>query len=259
MISITPRSAELRKQTDVYISDVKSIIQDSLAAAQASSTFADIYHVSLSADTVLSGFTSTKLRPQLAGARSIILRVPMLVGIGQQSVAMVELRRFLELVCWTVYFSDHPVEWRSFEVDSVAGFSQDTRKPISYSAHRELGHYIEYARELMSSEASGLAVGAVDGIKQVSRELNANVHAGQAAKAKVTKPPHEDVSNAMLRKFCGVQRQVFSSGCILLAAYQRSQFDRFSASARAHFDWLVGSRVRKQVRQGPFGLPPMRS
>jgi hypothetical protein len=183
----------------------------------------------------------------------------MLVGIGQQSVAMVELRRFIELICWTVYFSDHPVEWRSFEAKSVKGFSQDMRRPISYSAHRELAFYVEYALELMNPESSGLGIQAVDAIKQVSHELNAAVHAGQMAQATIRKPPHEDTSEAALRRFGGAQRRVFSNCCILLAAYCRPQFDRLNAAGRAHFDWLVGAKVRKRIRQGPFGLPSIRS
>ena len=150
--------------------------------------------------------------------------------------------------------SDHPVEWRSFKAGSGTGFSQEMRKPISYSAHRELNYYVEYARELMNSDASGLGIKAVDGIKQVSHQLNAAVHAGQMAQSTIRKSPHEEISETDLRKFGGVQRRVFSNCCVLLAAYCRPQFDRLNAAARAHFDWLVGSKVRKQVRQGPFGL-----
>jgi len=221
--------------------------------------FGEVYHASLSTDTVLAAVRNAHLRPRLAGARLVALRVPLLVGIGQGSVAVVELRRFVELVCWSVYFTDHPVEWRSFETDSAAGFSQDVRKPISYAAHRELSYYVEYARELMSREASGLGIRAVEGIKQASHELNAAVHAGHAVHTTTGTPPHEDVSDAALRRFSRVQRQVFSNCCLLLAAYRRPQFERLNAAARAHFDWLVGSTLRKKVRQGGFGLPPIPS
>jgi hypothetical protein len=253
-VSVIPRATQLRQQASAYAADARSIIESSLAAAQSGSEFAEVYHISLSTDTLLRGLMGAKLRPRLAGARSIVLRVPLLVGIGQQSVATFELRRFLELTCWTVYFSDHPVEWRSFERDAETGFSRDTRAPISYSAHRELGYYVEYARELMKSEPSGLGIGAVDVIKQVSHELNAAVHAGGLARATVQKPPHEDISGVALRKFGNLQRRVFSSCCILLSAYRRPQFDRLNAAARAHFDWLVGAKIRKRVRQGAFGL-----
>ncbi len=251
-----PRAAELRELTDAYLADVQAITADLTGKALTSAGFSEIYHIALSADTVLRGLAGPKLHPQLSAARSIILRLPFLVSIGQQSVAMVELRRFVELICWTLYFSDHPVEWRSFKRESGTGFSRDMRKPISYSAHRELGHYVEYATELMEAEESGIASAAVGAIKQVSHELNAAVHAGQVARAGVPKLPHDDISEPGLRKFADVERRVFSNCAIMLAAYRRSQFDRLNARARAHFDWLVGVAIRKRIRQGPFGLPP---
>jgi len=256
-MSFTPKAAQLAEQINSYVGNATSIVRASLAAAQASAPFSDVYHISLSTDAVLRGLTNAKLQPRLVAARSIVLRIPFLVGMGQQSVAMVELRRFVELVCWTVYFSDHRVEWQCFQQEPGVGFSQEGRKPISYAAHRELSYYVEYARELMQAEESGLAIEAVDGIKQASHQLNASVHAGQLASATVMKPPHEPISDAGLRRFSAVQRQVFANCCILLSAYCRPQFDKLNAVGRAHFDWLVGARVRKRVRQGPFGLTPL--
>jgi hypothetical protein len=254
---ITPRAAQLRQQSTEYLTEARSIVGASLTAAETSTGFGDVYHASLSTETVLAAFRNAHLRPRLAGARLVALRIPLLVGIGQGSVAIVELRRFVELICWSVYFTDHPVEWRSFETDLGAGFSQDMRKPISYAAHRELNYYVEYSRELMGRDASGLGIRAVEGIKQASHELNASVHAGHAAHTTAGTPPYEDVSDATLRKFSRIQRQVFSNCCLLLAAYRRPQFERLNAAARAHFDWLVGSKLRKEVRQGGFGLPPI--
>lgn len=253
-MSFTPKAAQLAEQVNAYVSSAESIVKDSLAAAQGRAAFADVYHISLSTDAVLRGLTYARLQPRLVAARSIVLRIPFLAGMGQQSVAMVELRRFVELVCWTVYFTDHQVEWQCFQQEPGAGFSQEGRKPISYAAHRELSYYVEYARELMQAEESGLAVEAVDGIKQASHQLNASVHAGQLAHATVMRAPHEPISDAGLRKFSSIQRQVLANCCVLLAAYCRPQFDKLNAAGRAHFDWLVGARVRRKVRQGPFGL-----
>ncbi len=254
MSGITPKFAELHQFTTEYLEDGRSIIEGSLAVVETSSAFAEVYHISLSVDTVLGGLKSGKLRPRLAGARSIVLRLPLLIGIGQQSVAMVDLRRFIELICWAVYFSDHPIEWLSFQRHTEAGFSQEMRRPISHAAHRELSYYIEYAHELMASEPSGLGLRAVESIKQVSHKLNADVHARQMAQATGRRPPHDDVSDAALRKFARFQRLTFSSCCILFSAYRARQFDRFNAPTRAHFDWLVGATIRRKVREGPFGL-----
>lgn len=254
MSGLTPRASQLGEQVAAYVADVRAIVESSLTACQASRAFHEIYHASLSVDCILRGLATPSLRPRVAASRSIVLRVPLLASVGQLSVAALELRRFIELVCWTVYFSSHPVEWLSFESDAASGFSQDMRKPISYAAHRELGYYIEYARELMAREPSGLGVGSVDALKHVSYELNRSVHAGELARAKAGAPVIEAPSDGDFRHFGQIQRRVFSNSCILLAAYKRSRFDRLNAAARSHLDWLVGAKVRRQLRSGPFGL-----
>jgi hypothetical protein len=253
-MSFTPKASQLQTQVHSYVEGTRSIVKMSLAAALSTNTFGEVYHVALSTDAVLRGLAHSRMQPRMAASRSIVLRIPFLVGIGQQSAAMVDLRRFVELMCWTVYFSDHPVEWGFFRDSPQSGFTQDARSPISYSAHRELGYYVEYARELMQGEKSGLGVQAVEGIKAVSHQLNASVHAGHLVHATAIKPPHEIISEGALRKFSKVQRQAFSNCCLLLSAYSRPQFDKLDAVSRAHFDWLVGAKVRKKVRQGPFGL-----
>lgn len=250
-----PTATELRSQVAVYVSEATAITKDSLVSCQSNPQFLEIYRTSLSTDTVLKGLAHQHLRPRINGPRSIVLRLPLLVGVGQLSVSMVELRRFVELVCWMVYFSDHPVEWRSFETKSNSGFSQDHRKPISHAAHRELSFYLDYVKELMGAEPSGLGLESADTVRQCSYELNASVHAGQIAQLSGRIPPCETLSEQALRSVAKLQRRVFASCSLILAAFQRSRFDRLNATGRAQFDWLVGSKVRKKVRQGPFGLP----
>lgn len=246
---------QLQKQVNNYVNDSSAILSACLKAARSIKSFQEIYAVSLSADVVLKNLDVPSLRPRLAAGRSIVLRIPMLLSLGQPSLGAVELRRLVELTLWTVYFTDHPIEWNRFGRGSDAGFSQDARKPISFAARRELIHYFEYARELVALEPSGLATMAVDVMKQKTHDLNASVHAGELAQSVRRSPPHEDMSEAMLLRFKRLQQPVFANCCLLLAAYRRRQFDRFSATARAHFDWLVGPKLRRAVRQGPFGLP----
>jgi hypothetical protein len=40
----------------------------------------------------------------------------------------------------------------------------------------------------------------------------------------------------------------------VLAAHFRQRFDKLPPVHRAWFDWLVGSKVAKKIRSGPFGL-----
>jgi hypothetical protein len=253
--AVTPSSAEIRRQTDRYVSDALTLIQTSLTTVKASTAFLEIFHISLSADVVLAALDTPKLRPRLVSARSIVLRLPLLVAAGQESVAIVELRRFVELLLWTIYFTDHPIEWHEFKTSTGGGFVADFRKPIAYAAHRELSHYVEYARELMSGDPSGLALTAVDELKQASDKLNSAIHAGGLATSNRRNPPADDVSEQSLRKAATLQRKVFGNCCLLLAAYRTPRFNTLTASGRAHFDWLVGATMRRQVRSGPFGLP----
>jgi hypothetical protein len=170
------------------------------------------------------------------------------------SVAEVELRRFVELILWAIYFTDHPIEWRNFHDNTAGGFSQDARKPISYAAHRELGFYLEYALELMEAEPSGLGTKAIENVKQAVKKLNSAVHAGRLARESGRVPPHELISEQSLSSFGKTQRLTFSSCGLLLAAYRKSKFNALNAMARAYFDWLIGARLRREVRKGPFGL-----
>jgi hypothetical protein len=248
------RSQELRRQVDSYLDESAKLANACLHSARATASFRRVYTASLSADVVLKNLDAKLLKPRLSAARSIVLRIPVLVSLGQPSLGSVELRRLVELTLWTVYFTDHPIEWGSLGRTPNEGFSRDARKPISYAARRELIHYFEYAHELMDSEPSGLGKRAINTMKQLTRELNASVHAGELAQSAAKSPPYEKVSEAVLQRFNRLQHSVFANCCLLVAAYRRREFDRLTATARAHFDWLVGSSLRREVRQGPFGL-----
>ena len=237
-----------------YLDDSKSIVDECVACAGISSDFSEIYRISLSADSVLAGLSSNVLKPSLNSARGIVLRVPMLSAIGQTSVAKAELRRFLELFFRTIYFTDHAVEWKEFQKQSGTGFARDQHKPISFSAHRELGYYFDYAKELMEGEPSGLGVDSLDRLREINHRLNAVVHPGHLAITKGKAAPFEIPNSKLLREFSKLDRAVFSNSCIILAAYRRTRFDVLNASSKAQFDWLVGAKTRKMIRSGPFGL-----
>lgn len=246
--------SHLKQQVQDYLSDSKSIVEQCVTSAASAPLFSEIFRSSLSTDSVLAGLSTPNLKPSLNPARSIVLRIPMLTAIGQGTIAKAELRRFLELLFWTIYFTDHPVEWSVFKSQSGTGFARDQHQPIAYAAHRELGYYVDYARERMESEPSGLGTQSLNELKQVSHQLNAAVHAGQLARAKGKSAPFESPEQKLLQDFGKFQRAVFSNSCILFAAYRRAQFGALNAAARTEFDWLVGTKLRKQIRSGLFGL-----
>lgn len=246
--------SHFKQQLHDYLSDSKSIVEECITATASAPQFQEIFRASLATESVLAGLGTPNLKPSLAPARNIVLRVPMLTAVGQAAIAKAELRRFLELLFWTIYFTDHLVEWAEFKNESNAGFARDQRRPITYAAHRELAFYVDYARERMEAELSGLGTPALDELKQANHQLNAAVHAGGLAKAKRKSAPFENPDSKLLQGFGKLQRTVFANACILLAAYRPEQFGRLSAMARAQFDWLIGASLRKKVRSGPFGL-----
>lgn len=236
MTSVLPSAGRLRQMVAEYVTDSGKIADECLKTAAGSEAFRDIYQISLAAHTIFAGLAGSNLRPSLNPAKSVAIRIPVLVSVGQASVADAELRRFVELTLWTIYFSDHPIEWQNFSGRTGSGFSQDARKPISYSAHRQLHFYLEYALELMEQEPSGLGTRALRGIDQALAKLNASVHAGRLARASNRIPPHDELTEALLRSFAKLQRLTLSNCALALAAYRRGKFDRLSAMTRAYFD-----------------------
>jgi hypothetical protein len=248
-----PTSAAFKTQVKHYIADTRAVVEACIATVEKNDPVVDVYKTSLAAHTVLGYLSSPNLAPSLSPARTIAVRVPLLVVIGQSSAALTELRRFVELIYWTIYFTDHPVEFQEFR-SSSAGFTRDSARPISFAAHRELIYYIAYAKELMSAEPSGIALKAISSTEAVTRTLNSFVHAGRVARSTTKVPPYDSVEDKDLKDFARLQRATFASCCTVLAAYRRVKFNKMPAVARSYFDMLVGSATRKQIRSGPFGL-----
>jgi hypothetical protein len=237
-----------------YVDDASRILGRSLRSMKRSTVFRKVFRTSLAADAVLSKLAQRRLRPPLKGARSIILRMPLLVAARQCSVAYVEMRRLVELALWTVYFTDHRVEWATFKASPETGLSRDVENPIGFCAFREAAFYLNYAKQRMTAEPSGLGKEAVASIRQNQARLNRATHPGDVARAQARVPPFGSSSPQTLEAFAKLQRCVFADICMVMAAFLRKRFDVLPAMHRAHFDWLIGSRRSKQVRSGPFGL-----
>lgn len=249
-----PHTTQVQEMMEGYLDDAEKMIDDFLRLSRGSSNFRSIYRISLAADAVLSKLATRKTGPGLQPARSIVLRIPLLVAVGQTSVASVELRRFLEILFWYMYFAEHPVEWTSFKGTPGKAYGRTLDAPIYYCAHREMAFYVNYALERMESEPSGIAKQAITELRKTQGQLNAVVHPGVMATTTTKTPPFDDLSPADLAKFQIIQRCVFSNGCLVVAAFCRKQFDSLPSMHRAHFDWLIGTSLAKRIRSGPFGL-----
>ena len=249
-----PHTSQVDQWADDYLSDAESRFKQSIAKVRKTSAFREIYWSSLAADGIFEKLSTPQWKPQSRAGRSVILRIPLLAAAGQVSVAKVELRRLVELTFWTIYFSEHPVEWSSFKASPSDGFFPNIDKPIRYCAHRGLKFYLDYAAERFEQEPSGLAIEAVKQIRAAGDQMNAIVHPAQLSVTPGRIPPFEDVSESALRAFCKIQKSVCSNVCIALAAMFTQKFNKLPPMYRANFDRLIGSTTAKQLRSGAFGL-----
>ena len=247
-------SKEIQNMMEKYLDDTNLIIDGALALLRNSKVFRQIYKVSLATDAVLSKLSTNKMRPTLNTLRSIDLRIPLLVSMRQTSIAMVELRRFMELCYWSIYFTDHSVEWAHFASNPKKSFQNKIDNPISYCAHRDVSFYSNYVLELMKDEPSGIAHKACSSLRQLLPKLNAMVHPGNIAISRRKIPPVDGISEQELSEFSKIQKAVFLNVCVLIAAFNRTQFNKLPPMHRAYFDWLVGTRLKKDIRAGAFGL-----
>lgn len=254
MVGPLPHTSEIQEMAEEFLGDALKFIQVLFGKMKATAEFRQVFKVCLATTAVLSKLGTRNMRPPLKAAQSIIRRVPVLVGTGQIGAAGIALRRFSELLFWTVYFTEHPVEWAEFESNPFSGYQQDKDLPIAYCAHRECGFYAKYAQERMGAEPSGLGVKAVDELRMVQKALNSNTHPGDVALGNLNGLPFDDVNQETLNEFCALLRSVVSPGCILTAAFAKARFDQLPPAHRAFFDWLVGSDRSKTIRRGSFGL-----
>lgn len=213
-----------------------------------------LYRSCSAMDAVLNGLDDGKMRPSLQACRSIVIQLPVLLLFSFPDIVLFELRRFLEITFWNVYFHEHPVEWRKFRSNPVSGYSRDLELPIAFCAHRELGFFVNYARERLGSEPSGLGVKAVDELQIAIRALNARVHAAALAGSDRREIKFR-VCSAAEAKIAGEQaHHVFCAAAIVLCAVHRVRFNRLGPAERSYFDQLVGTKDAKRIRSGSFGL-----
>ena len=249
-----PHTFQIQSLAEAFIDDVAAEIAKAHKQLKASAGFRKVYRISLAADCILSKLLRLSTRPPPHAARAIVKGVPLLVSTRQLGPAKIELRRFMELIVWDVYFSDHRIEWEAFRANPTHGFTRDEKDPVEYCAHRELDYYLNYAKARVAAEPSGIASEAVEELRLAKGWLNEAVHPGAGAGLTGSVVPLDVIDANALDHLAGLQRSVFASSCVLVASIRRRLFDRLPAMYRGHFDWLVGGQRAKKIRGGPFGL-----
>lgn len=249
-----PHTSQLQQLADTFLGEVEAEWGKALLSLKGSPEFRKIYRISLAADAALSRLLHGDTAPPPFASRSIVRAMPMFVCARQLGPARIELRRFMELIVWGVYFQDHAVEWDRFVSQPTHGFSRDEKDPIEYCAHRELDYYLNYAKSRLATEPSKLASQAVDQLRILKGKLNEAVHPGAGAQMTSHQVPLDVIDANALNSFADLQRLVFGYSCMLLASVRTQRFNTLPPMHRAHFDWLIGAELSKKIRSGPFGI-----
>lgn len=253
MMSALPHSAVIRDNVSKYLGDVATHIAAQIGDLEGSGPFRAVYKTTLAIDCFLAKLPQSS-RPRSRVLRGTIQRIPVLIAMGQDVPASVDLRRFLECVFWCVYFTDHHVEWGMFMSDPERNIEREISQPIRYNAHREPSFYRNYTKERFADEPSELAKLEVDRSTVHYSTLSAAAHGSSSiGKARLV-PPLKAIPESDMDRFAKTYRGVTSAGAIILAAFFRRQFDALPPAHREWFDWLIGAERSKKIRSGEFGL-----
>jgi hypothetical protein len=165
------------------------------------------------------------------------------------------LRRFIELVIWFIFFSDHPVEWSELERTPEKGTVWSQEKPISFLAHRDFGWYVDYAKERLTDEPSGVTGSEIGILFRSYSEISSVVHAARNAfPPGELSAPFDSIEAAKLQRIQVSQRDIFRAGCICVVAVKPSLLTKLEAVERGWFDWLLGRSTARTIRSAPFGV-----
>lgn len=247
-----PHSSQLNAALAELVAEVGSAKKAGFDSFTTSAQLKFLYRLCNATDSIVNALDHSKMRPSLQAARSVILNQPVLLLYSFMDEAMVDLRRFIELVAWSIYFSSHPVEWKAFL--EGGGYSRDLDQPISFCARRELGFYLSYLDELVRSEPSGFASDAVEQLRQCVGKLNKHAHGATLARVTSRATVLKARSDAEAKALCEMAEQVFRNSAIVLCATNRKRFDSLGAVERGYFDYLVGKELARKLRSLDFGI-----
>ena len=251
MGSALPHSSITAKQSEEYVSELQAEIVELSSKVSKFPEYRGLFKASTAAFSVLTACAHHE-HPLLEAAATIVRRQPMLCLCAQTGSAQSDVRRFLELIIWYVYFVDHPIEWQVF-LEQPTGYTRADDRPILYCARRNFQWYMDYARERFSKDASLACGPAIESLANGWKDCSRFVHAGVREKGSDLQPPFEMPTQATVRQFQSQCRDAFASGCLLLSAVYPPQLSSLTAVDRAWFDWLVGPTASKAIRSGEVG------
>jgi hypothetical protein len=239
------------------VNDAKSLIENSIGSVGAQGAFLNIYKTALAAHAVLAKLHGQEV-PAFTHASGILQRIPVHLLVSQGEAAEVELRRVIELLFLTTYFTDHPVEWDAFVRQPRGALQHERENPIAASAAREPAYYRGYAKERFLAEPSGIAKDAVGRLSVEYGNLSSAAHAPAGTEARTIHAVVSIPTPAVLGHFATRFKSIASDVCVVASALVPGEFDQLPPMYRAWFDWLLGQDAAKKLRGGKFGLRPLR-
>lgn len=253
MPSLLPHSSQIRSDSNSYLEELQRLVTKSGTKHVGSQHFVAIYKITLAADAIFSKL-SRSLKPSPTACRSLIQKIPVLIAISQPGTAQLELRRLIECAFWTIYFSDHPVEWQEFVDKPGKGYARDQASPISYNARREPIFYRNYAKERYLREPSGLIGPSINELEKSYSELSASLHGAAKSTTPRLHPAFEQIEDKDLDRFAKQYKKIAANVLMMLCAFAPGKFNNLPPVHRAWFNWLVGPPTSKAIRGSKFGL-----
>lgn len=252
MSSVLPHSGTIRAHVRDYCSEVSEYVVEALGRSEAESAMVLAYKTALALDCSL-GSIARSARPSIKFLRVLNRQILVHIAIGLEEAALTEMRRLMEGVVLSLYYSDHPVEYERMARDPSTAIVKGIDRPISFCAHREPTFYFNYVKDRMSDESSGQGKAAVDVLATQYRECSVVVHAKAASLDR--RPLRLVHMDARVRESVAKRHRIISSAvCILVSARWTAAFGKLGPVQRAWFDWLVGTQRAKAIRGAQFGL-----
>lgn len=250
MSGVLPHSAVLHEHLCKYLDELSETIAKNGASLRKSSDFRAVFKNSTAAAAVLDRFAARGV-PLLESAAGSAARFPLHVACGQMSMAYVDLRRFVDLIVWSVYFMDHPVEFRTFATDPGRGFARPEDGPIAFCARRETRWYLDYCRDLFRSGAHAELPRAAERLSSAHARCSSFVHPVRDSL------PGGSLGNAMgfpdnqeIAEFAKTQRAVLSASVLFFAALRPKAVSKLDAIERGWYDFLVGKEMAAATTAG---------
>jgi len=250
MATLITHSRVTHAHMQEFLSDLVISITATAEQFASSTHYKHIYKTSLASFAALKILGRRQL-PLVKNAAESARRIAVLIACRQTTQASVEMRRFIELIVWFPYFSEHSVEWSEFTENPWTGFLKYDDNPIAFNAHREFSFYVSYIRERSKCGASSALALALADLSIAYADTSRSVHAAPLpSHGKQPLGAVDDFDDARLKEFAEMHRTTAAAGLSVVAWSRADALQQLPAVERGLFDWLLGKKSANAARAG---------